>query len=204
VESGAVLSRTLTKKEFALSGTEVRTAETEFLEGCRAGSLPTFERLYQAHGGPMKSIALNLLGNVADAEDAVQEAFLKVYRGARRFRGGSSFSTWLYRILVNTCYDLLRKRRRRAEGPLPADVALISGRESDHPLRLSIEVALRRLDFRERTVFLLCEVEGFSHREAAEVLDVNENTSRTLLFRAKKQLQRSLSSAGAFAPVEVS
>ncbi|HEY1434331.1 MAG TPA: sigma-70 family RNA polymerase sigma factor, partial [Thermoanaerobaculia bacterium] len=61
----------------------------------------------------MKSIAMNLLGNAADAEDAVQEAFLKVHRGAARFRGGSSLSTWAHRILVNTCYDAMRRGRRR-------------------------------------------------------------------------------------------
>ena len=146
----------------------------------------------------MKSVALNLLASPADAEDAVQEAFLKVYGGAARFRGGSSVATWLYRILVNTCYDLIRKGRRRPEAPLPARLAMAPGREPDHPLRLSIEMALSRLPERERTAFLLCEVEGFSHREAGEILDVNENASRTLLFRAKRRLQESLRAADAF------
>ena len=152
----------------------------------------------------MKSVALNLLASPADAEDAVQEAFLKVYRGADRFRGGSTVATWLYRILVNTCYDLMRKGRRRPEAPLPARIAMAPGREPDHPLRLSIEMALSRLPERERTAFLLCEVEGFSHREAGEILEVNENASRTLLFRAKRRLQESLRAADAFLPAEAS
>jgi len=152
----------------------------------------------------MKSIALNLLGNVSDAEDAVQEAFLKVYRGAARFRGGSSLSTWIYRILVNTCYDFLRRSRRRAEAPLPSRFAAAEGNTSDHPLRLSIESAVRRLEPRERASFLLVEVEGFSHREAGEILEVSETTSRALLFRAKKRLRKSLGAAGNLAPVEAS
>ena len=168
----------------------------------KAGSLPAFEQLYETHGGRMKSVAMNLLGSAADAEDAVQEAFLKVYRGAAGFRGGSSVSTWIYRILVNACYDLMRKGRRRPESPLPAEIALSPAAEHDHPLRLSIEVALRRLDPKERAAFLLCEVEGFSHREAGEILDVKENTSRTLLFRAKRRLQRELGASGAFLPAE--
>jgi len=171
----------------------------ELLEGCRQGSLASFERLYEEHGARMKSIALNLLGSAADAEDAVQDAFLKVYRGAARFRGGAAFSTWVYRILVNSCYDLMRRRRRRVEGPLPARIALAS-QESDHPLRLSIEAALRRLDARERTAFLLCEVEGFSHREAGEVLDVSESASRALLFKARRRLQQELRASGAPVP----
>ncbi len=150
----------------------------------------------------MKSIAANLLGNVADAEDAVQEAMLKAYRAAPRFRGGASLSTWLHRILVNTCYDFLRRNRRRAEGPMPASIAIEPAGGADHSLRLAIEAALARLDERERTAFLLCEVEGFSHREAAEILDVPEAASRGLLFRARRRLQKSLSAAGAFLPAE--
>ena len=149
----------------------------------------------------MKSIAANLLGNIADAEDAVQEAMLKAYRAAPRFRGGASLSTWLYRILVNTCYDFMRKNRRRAEGPMPAAV---EAGGADHVLRLALEGALARLDARERAVFLLCEVEGLSHREAAGILDVPEAASRGLLFRAKRRLQKALSAAGAFLPAESS
>ncbi|MEP6993421.1 MAG: RNA polymerase sigma factor [Acidobacteriota bacterium] len=190
----------MTEKEFALTGDQIPAAERELLEGCRQGSLASFERLYEEHGARMKSIALNLLGSVADAEDAVQETFLKVYRGLSRFRGGSSLSTWVYRILVNSCYDLMRRNRRRAEGPLPAKIALASGSQTDHPMRLAIETALRRLDPRERAAFLLCEVEGFSHREAGEILDVSENASRTLLFRARRQMQQDLRAGGAFVP----
>ncbi len=152
----------------------------------------------------MKSIALNLLSSSADAEDAVQETFLKVYRGAAGFRGGSSVATWLYRILVNTCYDQMRRGRRRPEAPLPARIAMASSHESDHPLRLSIEMALSRLPEKERAAFLLCEVEGFSHREAGEILEVNENASRTLLFRAKRRLQESLRASDAFPSAEAS
>src|SRR4029077_1516746 len=97
---------------------------------------------------------------------------------------------------------LMRRGRRRPESPLPAEIALAPSASSDHSTRLAIEVALRRLDPKERAAFLLCEVEGFTHREACEILDVKENTSRTLLFRAKRRLQRELSSSGVFLPPE--
>ena len=196
-------------KEFDLadsvgSGSRHRTGEEDLVEGLRQGSLPAFERLYALHGDRMKSIAANLLGGTADAEDAVQDAFLKAYRGAAGFRSGASVATWLYRILVNACYDQLRARRRRAEGPLPSPEELGASRASEdaHPLRLALESAVAGLPERERTAFLLCEVEGFSHREASEILDVPEATSRTLLYRAKRQLQRGLSASGAFRPAE--
>src|SRR5258708_27962361 len=82
---------------------------------CRSGDLRAYERLYAMHGARMKNLARNVLGNPVDAEDAVQETFLKVQRGIASFRGQSSFVTWTYRILVNTCYDARRSRLRKKE-----------------------------------------------------------------------------------------
>ena len=150
------------------------------------------------HAPRMKSIAANLLGNTGDAEDAVQEAFLKIYRGAKAFRGGAAFSTWTYRVLVNTCYDALRRRRSR---PVAAslDAAEEAGRPTpaappvaDHPLRLALEKAVSHLKPRHRAVFLLFAVEGFTHGEIGRILGIPEGTSKTFLFEAKKKLQRSL------------
>ncbi len=137
-----------------------RPTEESLAEGCRQHSLPAFQRLFETHGGRMKSIAYNIMGNTADAEDAVQEAFLKIYRGVDRFKGDAAFSTWVFRILINACHDLLRRRKRhRAElrdsdsgdavGDLPEPCA------ADHPLRISLERSIRKLDSRSRTVFLL-------------------------------------------------
>jgi RNA polymerase sigma-70 factor (ECF subfamily) len=184
-------------------------SEDELLESCRRGDVRAFERLYEEHGTRMKSLARNLLGHETDAEDAVQETFLKVYRGAASFRGSAALSTWIYRILVNTCYDVLRRRKRRAEEALqpvggtgPAQAVASgasgsSGASGDHALRLAIEQSLSTLAPRQRTVFLLSAVEGFSHKEIAQVLDVSEGASRTLLFEAKRRLQELLWSPGA-------
>lgn len=183
-------------------------SEDDLLESCRRGELAAFEKLYELHGARMKSIARNLLGRDTDAEDAVQETFLKVYRGAASFRGSAALSTWIYRILVNNCYDTLRRRRRRSEEALEpvsaspedrperAESSAFPAPATDPPLRLAIEQSLTKLAPRQRTVFLLSAVEGFSHREIAQVLDVSEGASRTLLFEAKRRLQELLWSAG--------
>jgi RNA polymerase sigma-70 factor (ECF subfamily) len=151
----------------------------------------------------MKSIAANLLGDLADAEDAVQDTFVKIYRGAASFRGGSSFSTWVYRVLVNSCYDLLRKRRRRPEPPTTrqagSEAFPLVAPATDHPLRLSLEACLKDLHPKRRAVFLLFEVEGFTHREVGDILGFPEGTSRTLLFEARRELQRCLWKRGAAA-----
>ena len=74
--------------------------------GCQAGDLRAYERLYLLQGARMRNLARNLLGSQSDAEDALQDTFLKIQRGIRSFRGQSAFVTWAFRILVNTCYDV--------------------------------------------------------------------------------------------------
>ena len=170
--------------------------EESLLDGIRAGDVSAFERLYEVHGARMKSVAANLLGNAADAEDAVQETFLKIYRGAATFRGGSLLSTWIYRVLVNSCYDMMRRRRRRpvevAETGSAPHQAEFQAPASDHPLRLALEASVNDLEPRRRSAFVLYAVEGFTHREVGEILGVPEGTSKALLFEARRDLQRRL------------
>jgi RNA polymerase sigma-70 factor, ECF subfamily len=164
----------------------------QHVEALLRGSLPAFERLYLQHGGRMKSIACNLMGNTSDAEDAVQESFLKVYRSIRSFQGHSSLSTWIYRILVNTCLDLKRKRRRQElpeTANSPEDIPHPQGLTANHPLRLTLEKIVANLDERLRNVFLLFEVEGFRHSEIAGMLNISEAASKVALFQAKRELR---------------
>lgn len=170
--------------------------EAELFQACRRGDVSALEELYRTHGTRMKSLAMNLLADRADAEDAVQETFLKIYRAAPTFRGSARLSTWAYRILVNTCYDALRRRGRRRE-ERPAEPVSTAGfpapcAESDIPLRLDLESSLTRLDQKRRSAFLLFEVEGFNHREVGEILGVSEGASRSLLFEARRELARLL------------
>lgn len=163
---------------------------------CQAGDMHGYERLYLLHGSRMKSLARNLLGNQDDAEDAVQETFLKAQRAIASFRGQSSFATWTFRILVNTCYDTRRSRMRKKE---------VSGEDSEehpiperpapgaHPtLRLALERALAELTGHQREVFVLYEVEGFRHAEIAVMLHISEAASKNTLFQAKKNLRSML------------
>jgi len=174
--------------------------ETALRERCRAGDVSAFEQLYRTHGARMKSLAANLLGSRSDAEDAVQETFLKIYRGASSFRGAARLSTWTYRILVNTCLDLRRRKGRAPDTAAPAESGEPESKlrtpAADHPLRLDLEASVASLEEKHRAVFLLFEVEGFTHREIAEILGVPEGTSRGLLFESKRELQRLLRRRG--------
>jgi RNA polymerase sigma factor (sigma-70 family) len=156
---------------------------------CAAGDTQVFEEIYRRFGDRMKSIAWNHLGNSSDAEDAVQETFLKVHRAATTFTGEASFATWVYRILVNTCYDLLRKRKRRIdEAPLD-DSFQRSGSSVDDLKRIALRRLLDELPEQRRSVFTLFEIEGLSHAEIGQVLGISEGNSKWILFATKKELQ---------------
>jgi len=207
VEPSEELTGSSSQTAGSASATVTTSEDAELAARCRAGDLSGYERLYKLHGARMKNVARNLLGNPIDAEDAVQETFLKVQRSVAGFRGQSSFVTWTYRILINTCYDARRSRMRKKE------VANDDSEESPRPeprapgahpsLKMALERALAELTKHQRDVFLLYEVEGFHHAEIAGMLEITETASKNTLFQAKKNLRqvleppRSNSSAGA-------
>src|SRR5690242_18877049 len=151
----------------ARTAAELVTEDAALAAACQSGDLRAYERLYELHGARMKNLARNVLGSTVDAEDAVQETFLKVQRSIGTFRGQSSFVTWTYRILINTCYDARRSRMRKKEvttegteeSPMPERRA-----PGAHPsLKLALQRAMEKLTDHQRQVFLLYEVEGFRH-----------------------------------------
>jgi RNA polymerase sigma-70 factor, ECF subfamily len=174
----------------------LRAEDSTLAAACQSGDLLAYERLYAQQGARMKNLARNLLGNPNDAEDAVQETFLKVQRSIASFRGQSSFVTWTFRILVNTCHDARRSRMRKKE--VANDDSEESSRPeprapSAHPsLLLALERALASLTRHQRDVFLLYEVEGFRHAEIAGMLEITETASKNTLFQAKKNLRQML------------
>lgn len=166
---------------------------------CAAGDTRIFEEIYVRFGERMKSIAWNHLGNRSDAEDAVQETFLKIHRAAKTYSGEASFSTWIFRILVNTCYDVLRKRKRRIdEAPMDdsQETAERTAPHVDDAKRMTLRKLLGDLTEQRRTVFTLFEIEGLSHAEIAEILGISEGNSKWILFATKKELQEKWKKGG--------
>ena len=164
--------------------------EAELLAACRRHDLRAFEEVYRTYGPRLKSIACHILGSRHDAEDAVQESFLKLYRGIHGFEGQSSIGTWLCRIVINTAYDVARRRQRDASpAASPAEPAAPGNNVA---LKVALEEALRRIHPKHRMVFLLFEVEGLRHSEIAAILEVPEGTSKAWLFEAKKELKQLL------------
>ncbi len=165
--------------------------EADLLAACRKREVRAFEQLYHLHGARLKSLAYHIVGNRQDAEDAVQETFLKLYRAIDGFQAESSIGTWLCRIVINVSYDVARKRQRETELPDAAADYVLTDRQQP-ALRVALEDALRRINPRHRIVFLLFEVEGLRHAEIASILEVPEGTSKAWLFEAKRELKRLL------------
>jgi RNA polymerase sigma-70 factor (ECF subfamily) len=181
-----ITTETPTRPTRTASDEDVRLARA-----CAEGDTGVFEQIYRQHGERMKSIAYNHLGNVSDAEDAVQETFLKVHRAASTYTGEAAFSSWLYRVLINTCYDALRKKRRRIQ-ETPIDDFITSdraGQSIDDAKRMTLRKMLAELPEQRRTVFMLFEVEGLSHAEIGQILNISEGNSKWILFATRKQLR---------------
>ena len=175
----ALLSRMTDQPEYSL--------EADLLEACRRQDIRAFETLYRMQGTRLKNIAYHIVGNRQDAEDAVQETFLRSYRSIKGFRGQCSLGTWLCRIVINVCYDMTRKRRPESEFKEDCEHT-----KPGITTRLALETAIRQLNPNYRTVFLLFAVEGMTHAEIASILEIPTGTSKSWLFEARKELQRIL------------
>ena len=178
------------------------------LAALQAGDRAEFARLVEAYSGQVYRLALKMLHNPQDAEDILQETFIKAYNALPNFEGRSSLSTWLYRIATNEALMFLRKKR-------PVQVSVDETIESDEgderprqivdwcclpedelmstEARANLDRSVQQLPETLRTVFLLRDIEGLSTRETAEVLDISESAVKTRLSRARFKLRELLS-----------
>ncbi len=175
------------------------------VERARSGDNDAFRLLVEQHGRAVFRLAYRITANEEDAEDVVQETFLRAYRQIDRYEARSSFSTWLYRIASNCSLDLIRKRKhreyKRERGPdpdqdilhsIPApapgpDRELYSSQISE-----SVQAALGELSAQERTAFVLRHFEGMSIDEIGLTLGTGTNATKHSIFRAVQKLRRSL------------
>lgn len=173
--------------------------ELGLLRKAQSGDMRAFEEIVLANEKTVYNLALRQLGSREDAEDAVQEVFLKAYSALSGFRGDAKISVWLYRITCNVCTDLLRKRKETVslsmetedgelELELPDerfDPALLAERSD---LREQVGNALRQLPEDARQILLLREIAGQSYEEISSTLALDIGTVKSRLFRARKRL----------------
>lgn len=157
---------------------------------CQQGEIGAFETIYRHYEKPMLSVAYRMLNNKEDAEEALQNAFINLYRKIGQFNFDSAFSTWFYRIVINACFDNLKKRKQSVCVPLE-QVAEIS-EETQTELGLHLQKAIDSLPPKMRACFVLFAVQGFKQREIAEILKMKEGTIKAQVFEAKARLRETL------------
>lgn len=176
-----------------------------FVTKARSGDTDAFRVLVDRHSRALFRLAFRMTGNEQDAEDVVQESFMRAYRQLGKFDERASFGTWLYRIATNCSLDLVRSRKRRSENLAPADpemddpvLSLPSGDPTPERMALSTEVrervadAMQELSATERTAFVLRHFEGMCIEEVSRVLDCQPGAAKHSVFRAVQKLRRAL------------
>lgn len=204
--ASTVLSPVLTPAADAVR----RDDDRELVRLAKGDDQEAFELLVKRHQSRVFAVASGILRNKEDVEDVAQQVFVKAYFSLKRFDQRAAFSTWLYKITVNECWDVLRKkksrplyfeaelseeqaRRYKASEDVESPTADISDRLAS---RERVEELLGFLDERDRAMLVLKEVQGFSVEEIAEMLAINGNTVKVRLFRARRKIVERLNRSG--------
>ena len=188
------------------AGKSRRDNDRELVKRAQKEDKEAFEELVRRHQARVFAVAGGILRNKEDVEDIAQQVFLKAYFSLKRFDQRAAFSTWLYKITVNECWDLLRKRKVRPllyEADLSEEQARQYGASEERAeqaqdvserleKRQELERLLDCLEERDRTMLVLKEVQGFSVEEIAEFLGINGNTVKVRLFRARQRITERL------------
>lgn len=176
------------------------SGEADVLAQAQAGDHYAFAQLYALHKRRIYSLCLRMVGNVAEAEDLTQEAFLQLHRKIATFRGDSAFSTWLHRLAINVVLMHLRKKGLslisldEAMEPTPEEGPGRSFGAPDLSLagsidRLALERAISELPAGYRLIFVLHDIEGYEHNEIAAMLDCSIGNSKSQLHKARLKLR---------------
>jgi len=174
-----------------------QTPEAELVRRAAEGEVAAYESLYRAHVGRVHALCLRMCRDRSEAEELVQDVFVRVWERLGSFRGESAFATWLHRVAVNTVIEALRAkgrwRERLADAVDPADIPDDAFQQLAG-VDLDLERAIATLPPRARLVFVLHDIEGYRHEEIAGLLDVATGTSKSQLHRARKLLREALRS----------
>lgn len=168
-------------------------SETDLIKGCIEGNRQMQEELYKRFSGKMYAVCLRYANNADDAQDLLQEGFIKVYRNLHRFRAEGSFEGWIRRVFVNSSIEHFRKKALQLSKVSDKEENTIEDTDSsalDQMAEKDIVRLIQELSPGYRTVFNLYVVEGYSHREIGDMLGISEGTSKSQLARARSILQK--------------
>ncbi len=168
-------------------------SDADLIKGCIEGDRRMQKQLYDQFSPKMYAVCLRYMGNADDAQDILQEGFIKIYKNLERFRGDGSFEGWIRRIFVNTAIEQIRKKKLNvslSEREETIEFKTVSAIENINEKDLLNIV--RELSPGYRSVFNLYVVEGYSHKEISDLLGISEGTSKSQLARARMILQEKI------------
>ena len=166
--------------------------DIELLKQVARGDGLAFHQLVDRHADRLYRVARSLVGNSADAEDVLQEAFAGAFRGAGKFEGRSSVKSWLTRIVVTQAAKFWRSRKGKRDQSIAEDVPVHSGGSASVDAKIDLNASLARLSEEHREVLVLREIDGMAYEEMAQVLGVPRGTIESRLFRARAELKKQL------------
>jgi RNA polymerase sigma-70 factor, ECF subfamily len=179
-------------RELTGDGSDAGPDDRALLAAHVAGDPDAFAELVRRHRDRLWAVAVRTLGDPDDAADAVQNALVSAFRNAGSYRGEAAVTTWLHRIVVNACLDLVRRRKARPADPLPDDESRHPADRTDHiaaqDVRLAVEEALATLPAEQRAAIVLVDVQGYSVDEAAVILDCAPGTIKSRCSRGRARL----------------
>jgi RNA polymerase sigma-70 factor (ECF subfamily) len=175
----------------------VVSEETLWIRRAQKSDSRAFEKLYRMHIDRVYGLCLRMTGNVAEAEDCAQEAFIQAWNKLSKFRGESAFSTWLHRIAVNSVLGRMRKSKREQDRiQIAAEISPGPASIGDGGNLNDLSDAVNRLPEGARHVFVLSGIYGYSHQEASNMLGIAVGTSKAQLHRARRLLSDQLTEEG--------
>ncbi len=172
---------------------QIRKEEVELIEGCLANNRRSQKALYNRYKNGMYTVAYRIVNDRDDAHDVLQNAFVQVFRDLSKFRRESSLGAWVKIIVVRSALKKLKQRKNMEPLDENYDEPVVW---NDNLTGEYLDKAIRSLPDGYRAVFLLIEVEGYAHKEVAEMLNISTGTSKSQLYYAKKRLQKIITEMG--------
>jgi RNA polymerase sigma factor (sigma-70 family) len=177
----------------------MKIPEAELIEGCMRGERASQKILYQQFAPKMMGVCRRYFNDVSEAEDVLQDGFIKVFENIKNYRNEGSFEGWIRRIMVNTSLNAYRSNLKNQNLYDIEDIQEELSHDANITGHFSVSILLKMIDNMPKgykMVFNLYEMEGFSHKEIAGLLKVSENTSKSQLVKAKKYLRNKINELG--------
>jgi RNA polymerase sigma-70 factor (ECF subfamily) len=175
--------------------------DLQLIEECREGNFNNFRKLVELSSPLAYSVAFRMLGDEDQAKDVVQETMVTIWQKLNKIKTAEVYKTWMYRIVVNKCYDEMRKRKRNPEFVTDEQSwKLISNRISEEPsaalenneTSAIIKILTEKLSARQKAVFVLSGLEGMSNDEVAEIMGISKSTVKANLYHARKSISEKI------------